>query len=505
MPKKAPLAVLGGKLFLHESVVTKKLLRKYRYTWEDQEWEPLYHEDGEPVLKKDGSQKFKPVKIERHLNTSGKLWTTNGVYYTIPRGDLGKIQPWLDEHWDIVEDVRVIAPIAYPLKLKKRVKRDSRWKNGQKQCVKEWLQHGYGICKGDTGSGKTVVGAGIISRLRLRTLILTKRRDGNKHWINQLRKLTNINQLEEQYGVELVGAYTTKKRRVFPITVSTIQSFLTSKHGWEDLIAYQDYWSLLVADECHELVTKRYKIGAGVPNVAAIMGLTATDQREDSLHYLEYDLYGPVVTANKGRKINPGVYFIHTGVKAPAWIYKRFNHFGKQWSLCMNTICKSERRNDIIEQLVMDDIEEGWRVAIISPQRREPIQEAARRLRQNGYKVAYVDGDTRNRDKIYADVDAGKYDVLCAGKVMNALVDIQSLNCIHMVTPYKSHTSTRQVYGRARELKAVIRDYADEGGQLSGAYKSRVKLCEENDWKIHDVNMSNFGKGPLGMDSWSKA
>jgi hypothetical protein len=504
MGRKAPRALLAGKLFIHDDTISKKLLRKYEYSWEDREWEKEEDEDGNPVLKKDGTPKFKAVEVERHLTTRGQLWTCGGVYHSIPRGDMGKIEPWMKANWDLVQDVRSISPLGYPLKLKKKVRKDDRWKSGQKQCVKDWCNHGYGIVTGDTGSGKTVIGAGIICKMGLRTLIISKRTDGNRHWINQIRKLTNIRKLEREYGVDLIGAYSSKKRRTYPITVATIQSFVTSKSGWQDLIKLQNSWGLLLADECHELVTERYKIGAGIINAAGILGLTATDKRDDGLHFLEYDLYGPVVSHNKGRKINPGVYFIHTGVRAPTWIYRKNIHPGKAWHICMQTICKNEKRNNLIEHLVMEDIEAGYRVAIISPQRREPVQEAAKRLRQNGYKVAYVDGQTKNRDKIYSDVDKGKYDVLCAGRVMNALVDIQTLNCIHMVTPYKKHSSTHQVYGRARELDAVIRDYADEGGQLGGSVKSRVKLCEYHGWEVTDVDMRTFGKGPLGMDSWSK-
>jgi len=235
----------------------------------------------------------------------------------------------------------------------------------------------------------------------------------------------------------------------------------------------------------------------------AVAGLTGTDEREDHLHFVEYDIFGPVVTQNTGRKLDPFVTFIRTGVKAPGWIYQKSMNPGLQWHICMKTLIQSTRRFDIIQKFLMEDIEAGHRVAVISVQRREIIQELAKRMRQAGYKVAYVDGTTKNRDRIYSQFDAGHYDVLCAGKVMNALVDIQSLDCVHMVSPLKSKQATRQVYGRARERNALIRDYIDEGGQLGGAANSRISFCEANGWEIKEIDMSSYNSNePQAMGIW---
>ena len=94
--------------------------------------------------------------------------------------------------------------------------------------------------------------------------------------------------------------------------------------------------------------------------------------------------------------------------------------------------------------------------------------------------------------------------MLCAGKVLNALVDIQTINCVYIVTPLKSHTATQQLTGRARELNAVIRDFADEGGQFSGCAKSRIRLYQNNGWDIEYVDMRREVRAnqPTGMRDW---
>jgi len=322
-----------------------------------------------------------------------------------------------------------------------------------------------------------------VCSLNLRTLILTKRRDGNKHWIKQLRKLTNVTEVELTTQQTLLGAYSSKERRVYPITVATVQSFL-GKKGMEDLIKYQNYFSFLLGDEVHELITPRFKLIPLSFNTLAVAGLTATETRDDMLHHLEFDIFGPVIATNTTEKDPPTVTFIYTGVHAPMWIYSKPWNIGWKWNMCMKALEESVARYDLITKWVYKDLAAGRRVACISPQRRSIVKELEKRFRQDGYKVAYVDGTTHNRQQIYDDVNSGKYDVLCAGKVLNALVDIQALNCVHLVSPLKKHASTKQLYGRAREKNALIRDYVDEGGQLTGAFKSRLAMCEQLGWHV---------------------
>jgi superfamily II DNA or RNA helicase len=459
-------------------------LKLYRYDWDEEVWEEMRDVYGHQVMSRYGKPEVFKTTVHHTLATHKQVWTEDNSWTAIPRGDWGKLTP-IFSHSKVI-DLRQISPLGVTLCLKPEVLKDKRWRKGQTQAVSKYLEHGYGVVKGDTGSGKTVIGAGILCALGQRTLILTARKDGNVHWIEQIRKLTNIDEVEQQTGQKLIGAYNTQnKQRFFPITTATVQS-LGSAKGRLDLPVYQDYFGLLLADEAHELVTDKYHRVIQAFSSAFLAGLTATPERTDYKHCLEFDLVGPIVAENKGRRNQPTVTFIHTGVCSPAYLESKPWHRGIKWNITMKELIKSTVRYDIIQKWLRLDLKKGRRIVVISPQRREIVQEIARRMRQDGYKVAYVDGTVKapQRKQIYREVNEGKYDLLCAGKVMNALVDIQNLNTVYLVSPLAKHTPTKQLYGRARDQFSEIRDFADEGGQLAGAARKRMQLCQEHGWTV---------------------
>ena len=116
-------------------------------------------------------------------------------------------------------------------------------------------------------------------------------------------------------------------------------------------------------------------------------------------------------------------------------------------------------------------------------------------LVQDGYRSVYVDGAVhpKARDRIYREFREGQYDVICAGKVLNALVDLPNLDCIHLLTPSNSKQTTKQIWGRSRRYmegkrNPVLRYYVDTGGQLDGAYKNQLRLCRENGWEVELIS-----------------
>jgi len=128
-------------------------------------------------------------------------------------------------------------------------------------------------------------------------------------------------------------------------------------------------------------------------------------------------------------------------------------------------------------------------------------------LSQDGYDVRYVDGDTKAkvRQIIYDEVRAGKVQALFAGKVLNQLVDLPRIDCLHFVTPSSSPKDTKQAYGRTRRLfkgkqSPIIRDYVDSGGQLDGAYKNRLKLCQAEGWIVKREERPEHEQ--LGLSLW---
>lgn len=496
MSDQTPKILLANQAFVPETLITKENLGRWRYEWTDRITEEKVDEFGELVVNRFGRPKLKTKLIERSLKTYEWIYT-NGEsdYVAIPRGDIKKLGPLLRANETI--DVRSTTPLGIELEIGEHVLQDPRWPE-QERCVKEVLRRRCGIVTGKTGAGKSIVGIGVIAGMEMKTLILSKRRDGNTHWIREIQKHTNIQQLEELYSKQLIGAFGStrakKRKPTWPITVATVQSFL-SPAGHQQLIRLQNEFGLILIDEVHEFGSREFSRILSCFNPSALCGLTATVKREDKAHFLLFDLVGPVVAEAKSKQMPPIVTFVATRVSAPQWVYRKKFPRHYQWGVTLKYLANSDQRYDTIIKWLHQDIEDGRVIACISERRAIP-KEIFVRLREQGYDVAYVDGNTRNRERIYNDVRNGTTQILCAGKVLNAMVNIPSLDCIHVLTPLNSKTAIEQIYGRGSrwlegKRRPLVRYYADQGGQLTGAYKNNLKICQENEWEIQQVDTGN--------------
>lgn len=148
---------------------------------------------------------------------------------------------------------------------------------------------GFGTIVMPCGSGKTVVGMGIMYRLQTRTLILCPNVVAVRQWISELRSKTDL-------SPELIGEYSGEKKEIKPITVCTYQ-VLTYRASKDDdfehmKIVQNGNWGLVIYDEVHMLPAPVFKVTAELQSVYRA-GLTATLIREDGREEDVFSLVGP--------------------------------------------------------------------------------------------------------------------------------------------------------------------------------------------------------------------
>ncbi len=148
---------------------------------------------------------------------------------------------------------------------------------------------GFGTIVMPCGSGKTVVGMGIMSRLQTRTLILCPNVVAVRQWISELRSKTDL-------SPDLIGEYSGEKKEIKPITVCTYQ-ILTYRASKDDdfehmKIVQNGNWGLVIYDEVHMLPAPVFKVTAELQSVYRA-GLTATLIREDGREEDVFSLVGP--------------------------------------------------------------------------------------------------------------------------------------------------------------------------------------------------------------------
>ena len=491
--------ILANRLYLPETDVPRGTLERFRHHWDETQWQTVLDEEGQPVLTKSGKPKVEKILIPHTIDAVREILTGQAVNWIgLPRGDVSIIQ----QHLRDVIDLRSCSPLGFRLKMAPHVLQDARWAK-QAECVDQWCRAGSGLILGQTGAGKTPIGIGCAARMQLQTLIVSKRGEGEGHWEQEFRQHTNINQMEERLGRRLVGPYRHKER--YPIAIATVQTFLHAK-GYRRLIEDQFRFGLVIADEVHELVAPEFIRVFGLWAPLCWLGLTATIERPDHREFLAYRILGPVVARLAADQMRPIVKFIETGFVGPDRIvnskYKRHWIWGKLLAL----IASDEDRTDCIVRNVQQDIDDGRLVAVVG-ERTQLLHNIHDQLTQNGYDVAYADGKVpkARRKKIYEEVAQGRrYRCLCAGKVLDAMVSIKPLDCLHLVTPVAARHRVMQIFGRTRrpeegKLVPLVRYYVDEGGQLSGAFRKVQAVVQQEGWEIQQAELP---RGAASMSRW---
>lgn len=139
------------------------------------------------------------------------------------------------------------------------------------------------------GSGKTIVGMAVMSKVRMFTLILTTNITAIHQWRNELLEKTTLKPEE-------IGEYSGEHKDIRPVTLATYQiiTYCPSRGGpfphFE--IFNKKNWGLIIYDEVHLLPAPVFRITADI-QARRRLGLTATMVREDHREDEVFSLIGP--------------------------------------------------------------------------------------------------------------------------------------------------------------------------------------------------------------------
>jgi len=150
---------------------------------------------------------------------------------------------------------------------------------------------GSGIIVLPCGSGKTVVGIGIMGNICETTLILVTNITAARQWKRELIQKTTI-------SADQIGEYSGEAKEIRPVTVGTYQ-ILTYRRPMEDdfihlAVLNKEDWGLIIYDEVHLLPAPVFRFASEVQGRRRL-GLTATLIREDGRVKDVFSLIGPKI------------------------------------------------------------------------------------------------------------------------------------------------------------------------------------------------------------------
>lgn len=304
------------------------------------------------------------------------------------------------------------------------------------------VRGGSGVIVLPCGAGKTVVGMGVMSAVKAKTLVLTTSLVAVRQWRDELIDKTEV-------GEESIGEYSGEEKTIRPITISTYQILTYRKAKTDAFLHFSLFrdqnWGLIVYDEVHLLPAPVFRLTAEL-QATRRLGLTATLIREDGKEDEVFSLIGP-------KKFD-----------VPWKVLE------KQGWIAQATC--TEVRIAIAEDLRMDyavaDQRKKFRLGAENPRKLEVIRrllavhrddqilvigqylDQLRRVRDE-LKCPLITGKTPNREReeLYGEFRRGELPLLLVSKVGNFAVDLPEANVLIQISgTFGSRQEEAQRLGR---------------------------------------------------------
>ncbi len=217
-----------------------------------------------------------PYKIQGFTQTNNKL--------LLPRGLMRNVielfaTSSLDYSYKDLRFVKTIAVPQFSLELRPE----------QKKVIEKIVKKDFCICVASPGFGKTVIGAKMIEKRGVNTLVIVNKNLLLDQWCERFGEYFNI----EKKDIGYLGK--SKNKLTNYIDVATMQSLKNNS----DLIKN---YSFVIVDECHHIPALTFEKIIKKFQGKYILGLSATPNRKDGMEPLLYQQLGPIAYEQRQKK-----------------------------------------------------------------------------------------------------------------------------------------------------------------------------------------------------------
>ena len=409
-------------------------------------------------------------------------------YLCLPRGLREKVNQFLSEN---------AVEVNWVSKVNKGYEIDVSFvgtlRHEQQQAAVSLLAHDNGILAATTAFGKTVIGAYLIAKRKVNTLILVHRTNLLSQWMKQLGEFLIIN---EEPIAELTPKGRKKKKNIIGqigggknnlsgiVDIAVMQSLVS---GYEVKELVKNY-GMVIVDECHHVSAFSFEQILKTVKAKYVYGLTATPKRQDGHHPIINMHCGEIryrVDAKSQAEARPFEHFI----------IPRFTRFQKpahqdetKWTITdiYRDIQNSEIRNELIIQDVITAVKQG-RKPIILTERTDHVKILADRLKSHIANVIPMTGglgQKKSRELFQAVAEIPEYEsfvLIATGRYVGEGFDMPRLDTLFLVMPISWTGTVQQYAGRLHRLfegkrEVQIYDYVDAHvAMLEKMYQKRLK------------------------------
>ncbi len=410
----------------------------------------LLHPHSETRLRLEVSE---PALIERlrHDDSLKKFWLeVKGKNLLVASGERGNLKQALIKAGYPVKDLcGYISGAELKISLRQQDSDGEPFAmRGYQQDAVGAFYHGGGVTGGagiivlPCGSGKTIIGMGVMAAISSYTLIITTNNVSVHQWRAELLSKTDLKP-------EQIGEYTGIEKEIRPVTITTYQ-MLTHRKSKQDqmknLALFSKHnWGIILYDEVHLLPAPVFRATTDI-QAKRRLGLTATLVREDGKEEDVFALIGPK------RYDVPWKTLESQGYIAQAFCTEyrlslspeeelTYAHAPKRQKFRIAS--ENSRKIELVQELLQDHEQDH---VLVIGQYINQLEILAKAL-----QLPLITGKTKHqeREKLYQAFKEGKLRVLLVSKVANFAVDLPDANVLIQVSgTFGSRQEEAQRLGR---------------------------------------------------------
>jgi DNA excision repair protein ERCC-3 len=325
---------------------------------------------------------------------------------------------------------------------------------------------GSGIIVLPCGSGKTIIGIGIMEKCSTQTLILTTNITALRQWRDELLDKTTLR-------TNHIGEYSGEHKDIKPVTIATY-NILTYRKTKTDIFSHfslfnRENWGLIIYDEVHLLPAPVFRYTADI-QAKRRLGLTATLVREDGRETDVFSLIGPKKYDVPWKDLEKQGWIATatcTEIRVPLREDLRYKYATAGLRKRYRIASENPEKMEVVRRLVNQHHDD---LILIIGQYISQLESIAEE-----FQAPIITGkvESEERERLYNAFRKGKIKLLVVSKVANFAVDLPDANvAIQVSGTFGSRQEEAQRLGRilrpkkngciARFYSVVTKDTQDQ-------------------------------------------
>jgi superfamily II DNA or RNA helicase len=349
----------------------------------------------------------------------------------------------------------------------------------QRIAAETMLAHETGVLSATTAFGKTVIGAWLIAKRAVNTLVLVHRRQLQEQWIEKLSKFLGL----PPSAIGRVGGG--RKMPTGILDVATIQS-LVHKGAVDEIVGHYGH---VIVDECHHLSAYSFEQVARHAKARFVTGLSATVTRKDGHHPIIFMQCGPLRHRVNAREQAASRPFEHVVLVRPTGfraLREPNSDLRAHFRELNDELVSDDGRTRLICQEIVQAVRKG-RSPIVLTERNDHLDKLVNQLSPEVRHVVVLRGGMGRRESektrahLAAIPDHEERLLLATGRYAGEGFDDARLDTLFLTLPVSWQGTIAQYVGRLHRLhdgkrEVQVYDYADlDVPMLSRMFDRRCK------------------------------